>query len=509
LSNSGRNLANDPSLSATYAPVSGSANYPAKSKAGRATYAAIDALSLRPWHAALGSRATAPADIVCLGDSVTEGYWADTYGSRWVDVLRTNMQTRFPGPDASLLYTAAGSKIVLTGTTAYTGTGGPGQTSSATTQTMALTDVGSGFDITYIGGGGTGTMALTIDSGTPVTFNTSLSPDGTLGVYKIRGLPVTSHTVQVNMASGSVNAVILKSIRTYTGPKVKGGTGYHPAYHVSGEFTGGPVSRSGAPALNSTYGLGARTALLKATTDVLTNYDEVTAVDILYTLQASADPFLLSIDGAAAVSVPTVGTAGTTGRYQIVGLSPGMHTIKVTGNGGTIGADIQGFFNYNLDETSNVRVWEGGHSGADTGGALAQPAALAPLSTIQPSLVIVGLGINDFGVGNGVPLATYKSNLLGIISNIRAQVTVPPAIALIAYYEPASVTPTSPWSAYVQTLYDIAAADTGITVLDIRQRINTGAPSTLGGMIKTDLIHPLNPGHRYVGDLLTALISPQ
>lgn len=59
--------------------------------------------ALTPWYAALGNRQTTPANIICLGDSITEGQGAtvslDTgFENRWLARLRDMLRSRFPTP---------------------------------------------------------------------------------------------------------------------------------------------------------------------------------------------------------------------------------------------------------------------------------------------------------------------------------------------------------------------------------------------------------------------------
>lgn len=463
---------------------------------------------MRPWHAALANRVDGPADIVCVGDSITEGYWATRVGARWVDVLRDDLRALFQVPDPGTLYPALGGTVVLVGNSVYNGTGGPGATLSPETDSATLTIAATGFDVLYVKGGGVGTATVQIDGGPLVDVVMTGGTTGDIGTYTIRGLIAGNHTIVVRMKAGSANPVIITAIRVYTGQPVIGGFGYSPAYHISGEFTGVPVSRSGISTLTNTYGLGRRSIPLSTTTNKLTLVDIVTGVDIHYLQAATGGNMLVSIDGATAVSVSTAGTDGVDAVYQIRNLTPTAHTIVVTGDGGATPATVLGFMSFRGDESCGIRMWEGGSSGAASGW-FTGTQWMQSLATIQPSLIVVGLGVNDFGVGNGVPIATYQSNMTNILTRMRAVCTVQPTIVLIAYYEPASVTPTNPWSDYVQVLRDVAATDGGTAIFDLQTRMNPGAPSELDGMIKSDLTHPLNKGHRFIGDALAAFLSPR
>jgi lysophospholipase L1-like esterase len=52
--------------------------------------------ALPRWRAALAARHVAPADVVCVGDSITEGTGASARETRWLDVLQVGLRSAFP-----------------------------------------------------------------------------------------------------------------------------------------------------------------------------------------------------------------------------------------------------------------------------------------------------------------------------------------------------------------------------------------------------------------------------
>jgi len=460
--------------------------------------------ALRTWYGAVGMRETTPADAVVIGDSVAEGYWADRFGARWIDVLTRTLRANLPGPDASVYYPAMGGRIVNTGTTVYSGGGGPGVVhTEGSLSTLSAT--ATGFDVNYVQGvSGVGTMWISIDGAPAATVNT-VGPQDAVGSYKVRGLLPGTHTVTVSMAEGSPAPVILKEIRAYRSGRIPGGSGYHPAYHAAGAFPGQPLSVSGNPVQGAVNGLGYRTVNLVSGTQALTLTDEMTGATIFYTQKADSDPFLVNVDGGAFVNVNTTGAIGATGIYQVRNLEPGIHTIIVKGNGVANGAEIQGIMSYNMDENAGIRVWDASHSGGASADFVSSKGTHKPLQVIQPDLAIIALGIND---SETVPIATYKTNILSAIQGVRNNTDIPPSIVLMAYPEPNRVNTSIPWADYVQQLRDIANTDPDVTLFDLQARMNPGAPAELNGMFRPDKTHPLNKGMGFIGDSLAGFLIP-
>lgn len=52
--------------------------------------------ALPRWRAALAARHVAPADVVCIGDSITEGTGATVRENRWLDLLQAQLRAAYP-----------------------------------------------------------------------------------------------------------------------------------------------------------------------------------------------------------------------------------------------------------------------------------------------------------------------------------------------------------------------------------------------------------------------------
>jgi lysophospholipase L1-like esterase len=198
--------------------------------------------ALRAWHAALADRASAPARAVWLGDSITEGLNAASYGTRWVE--RALARLRLDHPTAGV---AGGSNYLPCANTAFTQGSTPpqGQPYTALTggalafdtswglggRSVVLNANGDGATYTvqatsvtlhYVRGPGTGTMSVSIDGGAATLINTA----GALGMqqWSSGALGAGSHTVAVTRSAGG--SVYFAGLLVFNGDEAAGVQGY-------------------------------------------------------------------------------------------------------------------------------------------------------------------------------------------------------------------------------------------------------------------------------------------
>lgn len=150
---------------------------------------------------------------------------------------------------------------------------------------------------------------------------------------------------------------------------------------------------------------------------------EGTIVDVAYEKQAAGGTFTVSIDGAAAVSVNTAGTAGTYGHYTVTGLADQAHSVVITKTGTAsvriLGLSVYrayGFMVHNLARSgSTAEEW----STLTAGGLHEHRANSMPPNTYTGGGVLGGmfisLGANDMFL-NGRTAAQVKAYL----QNLRA-----------------------------------------------------------------------------------------
>lgn len=332
-------------------------------------------------RAALAARATTPFNIVCLGDSMTEGQGATAFGNRWVDVLRTTLRSRFP---------TAGV------------TGGAGLISP--------------------------TNGLVSESAT---------------VFPV----VNASTVLTNSQSGPK-----KRNRRFTG------AGQISTWTVTG-----------------------------------------TSADIMYWQGTTTGTVKWSVDGGATTNLATAGASSAGGTMLRISLgASGVHTVAIEWVSGT--SYIEGLVVYDGDETAGIRVHEAGKSGEsaynwDQVNHEATTAWSRSVAQLNPHLVIIGLGINDFHAGT-VTKAQYKSALSSMIADIRTNTATDPTFMLIGYPKP-NDTGNDPFTQFYDAMFEIADADAEIVSWDSSPWIRDSTTDTEG--LYSGTTHFSDLGHARFG----------
>lgn len=363
--------------------------------------------ALMPLFAGLAGRLSARCNIVCIGDSITEGQGAEGprsggFENRWLARLRDQLRARFP--------------------------------------TQELIGGGRGF----IGAAGTGEL----------TFAWPATPSPGLGTG------------------------------TSLGPKSKflqlNGSGQSISFDLTGD-----------------------------------------AADIMWTQTPFGGAFSWAVDGGSAEQVSTNGGSTVDGKLTHITLgAPGPHTLVVSWVAGE--CDIDGVIEYDGDYSSGIQLHDAGHYGYDTsswvsaltGGAVSGPAAA--IAALAPAAVIITLGVND--QFNGVPPATFQSNLQTIIRDLRARLPRPHPTFLLNMLPPRVNQPSYkyPWSQYITAAQNVALADKSgpgstsvATVFDFTARPTMpGADTDVYGFWNPgDLVHPSDKGHQRIADCLAEFLT--
>lgn len=198
---------------------------------------AMRAVALTPWFAGLANRLSARCDVVCLGDSITEGQhatgtgtsplgWDNAWRARLKDLLRSRYPTPgFSGGGRGFLGVATTGESSFTWPAVIAGTPAPapGLTLGPKayfvnlangTQTVTWSLVGDSFDVNYCQVFGGGTAYYTINGGSPVTFATGgTTTDGQ--VLHVSFAAPGANTVVVGWSSGST--VSIEGVTEYYG----------------------------------------------------------------------------------------------------------------------------------------------------------------------------------------------------------------------------------------------------------------------------------------------------
>ncbi len=305
---------------------------------------------------------------------------------------------------------------------------------------------------------------------------------------------------------------------------VAGGVGYIPAEYKVNQLAGTPWTYTGGTSGtfgSGLYGLGRRYRVMSALGNKIAISATCSSFDVLYARNTPNGTLGITVDGVEVASIASGGSATGGLKLSSGPLTPGVHAIQLTWNaGGPVW--VEGVMIYNGDETKGIRMWEGGFGGAKSQYFVAPEAPYwqNDISTIQPDLVTIELGTNDWMYNTGVVSGNYgsfppsytKSNIEKLIADVRTKTTVDPAIALLAVHNrgdyPASPTTLlNPWSDYVNVMYEIAANDPGVAVIDMPSRMGA-TPWVESGLLNADMVHPNDAGTEFYAQAIAGFLAP-
>jgi len=196
--------------------------------------------------------------------------------------------------------------------------------------------------------------------------------------------------------------------------------------------------------------------------------------------------------------------AGSTAHRRHVEFpNRGLHTLTVVAVSGTV--SLSGVFAFNGDERSGVHLFDGAHSGYTTGQFVAAQPDLDPVvSLVQPDLVTIELGVNDYLKGDATP-EHVKANLNELVVDLRQQLkNKSPSIVLVLPYDigPVSNGSVRAWADYASAIRSLGA-ELSLGVLDMSS-IGTATP---GGYWSQDGLHPSDAGQRQMAQRALAFLS--
>ncbi|SDT74312.1 SGNH/GDSL hydrolase family protein [Actinoplanes derwentensis] len=276
-----------------------------------------------------------------------------------------------------------------------------------------------------------------------------------------------------------------------------------------------PAVRSGGTA-NGTTGWGLRAVQFSAAGQTLTYSFVGSSVHVWYGILAGGGTFSVTIDGVVvAASVTTDSTVtGGNARWMSPVLPPGQHQVVITCLApGSAGTYVHGFATFHGDEGRGIQVYNGGHSGRVTADFTTQSTGWAPrLATIQPHLVIIELGFQDWRMN--VAVATMKANLKTIIATVRANTTTSPSFVIIGSPKLTNLALTQDFALFTTAWREIVAEDTagiggsGVAYFDLAARQTAPATNNSLGLYGSDQLSPTDKGAAHIADALTAFLAP-
>lgn len=188
---------------------------------------------LQPWLSSLANRHYARANVVCIGDSITEGQGATLVDNRWIARLHGQLRAAFPTADlsgggrgflgsedsgeSSFVWPAVLANSPATGTT-----GGPKSAFTqlnATGQTITYSLTGDSADIMWMQVPFGGTFSWRVDGGaaTNISTNGGAVVDGMLTHISLGA--AGAHTLTLAWVSGNSN---VDGVVEYNGDYAKG-----------------------------------------------------------------------------------------------------------------------------------------------------------------------------------------------------------------------------------------------------------------------------------------------
>lgn len=215
------------------------------------------------------------------------------------------------------------------------------------------------------------------------------------------------------------------------------------------------VPSTGGPSFNATAATGGPLTF--------TPTDSVDTFELWYIGVSVGGTFSYSIDSGSATNVNTA--SGVTGviPITIAAGSLGSHTLKLTwvsGNDFVVGAE-----SYN-SAISSVRVTNAGWPGSRSGDWTNNGAPYNTLSAVQtqaPDLIILDLGINDWGPVFGEPVSAFQANMQTLIT-----AWLPTSDIVIVTPNPTAVaagTPAATQQQYVAAMHALAVSN-NIPIID-------------------------------------------
>jgi lysophospholipase L1-like esterase len=171
--------------------------------------------ALDHYRAAIGADASTPADVLFLGDSLTEGYYASSDATRWIELTRDALRTAHPtsAPGGVGFVPAFHSSPGLANRWTYGSTrrGVPAPTFTSPTEGLALraanltadgqyaelTFTGDRIWVAYTQGPTRGSLAISIDGGRAVTVNANAATPRSGRMWVSGPLTAGAHSVRV------------------------------------------------------------------------------------------------------------------------------------------------------------------------------------------------------------------------------------------------------------------------------------------------------------------------
>lgn len=335
-------------------------------------------------------------------------------------------------------------------------------------------------------------------------FHVSLTDQSTPTDIVVVGDSITEGLGASSWRKRWVNVLQDRLRASFNPPNVPGGAGYFNGWNQSG-YPDWPCDPSN-PVTDTNFGLGRQSLIMTTngdsaifeTTPVITGFDLV----VVKTSDASgATQIQYSVDGGATVTVDLTDASVSRGGYHLPvrGLEQGEHALIVASAAGNV--IFEGIAYFNGDEETGVRVWEGGQSGFRAADYTAPNNLwLQSLIDIQPSLVILAVGSNDYETGRTT--SQFSDDVVEICTGVETVLGYRPSFALVAYYERSH----AGWEEFRQAYRDLSVSQNA-ALIDVSPSFGPWEDDTRGGLMAADKHHPSDAGSAIIGSAVAEILG--
>jgi lysophospholipase L1-like esterase len=306
------------------------------------------------------------------------------------------------------------------------------------------------------------------------------------------GYPPSGTPANLPFESGWQQLLAAKLRARFPTTGAAGSIGYVAAGHGLNIFPANYPLAFNLGVAATSYGLGLRNRFLNAANAriVLTVPTGTTTVRVFWGRETTTTSFSWKINAGLTTNVSTAGSSSDFQYTDITGIFIGGDTVTIEYVSGA-GVFIDGFYVFAGDETKGIRLWDSARASITTADFIVAGTQrwFRAFNVIQPSLVAIELGVNDASVTSGnKTVAQVTADIQSLLTLIRAQITNSPSIVLCPVWLVG--TPRESWSAYVDAMYAVAAADADICIFDWQDVIwKAASTDTAAGMLP-DQTHP-------------------
>lgn len=199
------------------------------------------------------------------------------------------------------------------------------------------------------------------------------------------------------------------------------------------------------------------------------------------------------------------------GHFQDFATTRAAHVVDVQCTTASTNFNLVGVQFFDGDESKGIHVIDGSHSGMNASHLL--QASMDPfwtgggMAALEPALVIIGLGTNDW---QSFTAAQYLTNIDSLLSKVAtAMGSNPYTVALLQAYRPGAAWNSQVWRDMMAGLAARAVGNVCVIPLSPPWPELLPDGSTNAGLMyeATNPVHPNGAGHQFYGEILADALS--